>query len=42
MGEPTETGERFVMPKAKIYIEGKTTVLENFSDIIDSLNRDKD
>ena len=42
MSEPTDTGERFIMPKTKIYIEGKTTVLENFSDIADSLNRDKD
>lgn len=42
MSEPTETGERFIMPKTKIYIEGKTTVLENFADIVDTLNRDKD
>ena len=42
MGEPTETGERFVMPKTKVYVEGKTTVLENFSEIADTLNRDKD
>ncbi|MDR0980714.1 MAG: translation initiation factor IF-2 subunit beta [Methanocalculaceae archaeon] len=42
MSEPTDTGERFIMPKTKIYIEGKTTVLENFADIAGMLNRDKD
>ena len=42
MTEPTSTGERFVMPKTKVYIEGKTTVLENFADIAGTLNRDKD
>jgi translation initiation factor 2 subunit 2 len=42
MPEPTDTGERFIMPKTKIYIEGKTTVLENFADIASMLNRDKD
>ncbi|HJJ90413.1 MAG TPA: translation initiation factor IF-2 subunit beta [Methanocorpusculum sp.] len=42
MPEPSDTGERFIMPKTKIYIEGKTTILENFTDISDTLNRDKD
>ena len=42
MTEPTSTGERFVMPKTKVYIEGKTTVLENFADIAGTLNRDND
>jgi translation initiation factor 2 subunit 2 len=42
LSEPTDTGERFIMPKTKIYIEGKTTVLENFADIAGVLNRDKD
>ncbi|MBO5431332.1 translation initiation factor IF-2 subunit beta, partial [Methanocorpusculum sp.] len=37
--EPTDTGERFQVPKTRVYIEGKTTVLENFRDIIDTLNR---
>ncbi len=40
--EPTDTGERFVMPKTRVYIEGKTTVLENFADIADVLNREQD
>ena len=38
--EPTDTGERFVMPKTCVYLEGKTTVLENFADIADTLNRE--
>lgn len=42
MDEPTDTGERFVMPKTRIYIEGKTTVLENFADIAGTLNREHD
>ncbi len=42
MSEPTDTGERFVMPTTKVYIEGKTTVLDNFADIADTLNRDFD
>ena len=33
--------ERFVIPQAKISIEGKTTVLENFKEIADVLNREK-
>lgn len=40
--EPTDTGERFVVPKTRVYIEGKTTVLENFADISDTLNREPD
>ena len=36
MSEPTDTGERFVMPTTKVYIEGKTTVLDNFADIADT------
>jgi translation initiation factor 2 subunit 2 len=42
MDEPTDTGERFVKPVPRMYIEGKTTVLENFGDIADTLGRDKD
>lgn len=41
LDEPTDSGERFVMPKTKVYIEGKTTVLENFADIADTLNREQ-
>jgi translation initiation factor 2 subunit beta (aeIF-2b) len=33
--------ERFVIPQAKVSIEGKTTVLENFKEITDVLNREK-
>ena len=40
--EVTGTGERFQIPVAKAFIEGKTTVLENFAEIADILNRDRD
>jgi translation initiation factor 2 subunit 2 len=40
--EPTESTERFTVPEAKVYIEGKTTVLENFAEIADVVRRDKD
>jgi translation initiation factor 2 subunit 2 len=40
--EPTESTERFTVPEAKVYIEGKTTVLENFTEIADVVRRDKD
>ena len=33
------THERFQVPPAKVFIEGKTTVLENFAEIADKLNR---
>jgi len=36
------TEDRFVIPPPKIFYEGKTTVLENFSSIADALNRDPD
>ena len=36
------TDARFVIPEPKIFIEGKTTVLDNFSNIVDVLNRDPD
>ncbi|MGP8320254.1 MAG: translation initiation factor IF-2 subunit beta [Methanosarcinaceae archaeon] len=36
------TDVRFVIPEPKIFIEGKTTVLDNFSNIVDVLNRDSD
>jgi len=35
-----ESKERFVIPSAKVFYEGKTTVLENFGAIADTLNRD--
>lgn len=40
--EPTDTGERFVVPPVKSYLEGKTTILENFMDIVGTLNREPD
>jgi len=40
--EPTEARERFSVPEARSYIEGKTTVLENFAEIADTLRRDRD
>lgn len=40
--EPAESTERFSVPEARAYIEGKTTVLENFAEIADILRRDKD
>ncbi|HNX10314.1 MAG TPA: translation initiation factor IF-2 subunit beta, partial [Methanothrix sp.] len=35
-----ESKERFVIPAVKVFYEGKTTVLENFATIADTLNRD--
>jgi len=40
--EKTESSERFVVPEAKAYIEGKTTILENFAEIADKVRRDKE
>jgi len=36
------TDERFVIPEPRIFSEGKATVLENFGQIADVLNRDPD
>ncbi|HOK57535.1 translation initiation factor IF-2 subunit beta [Methanothrix sp.] len=36
------TKERFQIPVPRIFYEGKTTVLDNFSAIADALNRDPD
>ncbi len=36
------TKERFQLPVPKIFYEGKTTVLDNFSAIADALNREPD
>ncbi len=36
------TDARFVIPTPKIMIEGKTTILDNFSNIADTLNREPD
>lgn len=40
--EPSESTERFTVPEAKVYIEGKTTILENFAEIADVVRRDRD
>ncbi|MDD3406747.1 MAG: translation initiation factor IF-2 subunit beta [Methanomicrobium sp.] len=33
---------RFQVPEARVYIEGKTTIIENFSDIVSTLRREPD
>ena len=39
----TETSDaRFVIPEPRLFSEGKTTILENFGSIADTLNRDPD
>lgn len=40
--EPTEFEDRFTVPAARVFIEGKTTVLENFAEIASTLRRDQD
>lgn len=40
--EQSESTDRFIVPEAKVYIEGKTTVLENFAEIADVVRRDQD
>jgi translation initiation factor 2 subunit 2 len=37
-----DTKERFVIPSPRVFYEGKTTVLENFLAIADTLNREPD
>src|SRR3972149_235035 len=34
------TGERFQIPEAEIVVEGKTTILRNFLDIVEAIRRD--
>jgi translation initiation factor 2 subunit 2 len=36
------TGERFVMPAAEIVQEGKTTIVRNFDELLDKMNRSAD
>jgi translation initiation factor 2 subunit 2 len=38
----SESTERFTVPEAKVYIEGKTTVLENFAEIAGVVRREQD
>src|SRR5512136_232587 len=40
--EKTESSERFIVPEAKAYVEGKTTVLENFAEIVGKVRRHHD
>jgi translation initiation factor 2 subunit 2 len=40
--KPVETGSRFEIPKVKGHVEGTKTIITNFSQICDSLRRDKD
>lgn len=40
--EPSEDGERWSYPEPRAIIEGKTTILENFIDIVNALRRDQD
>ncbi|MCM2464786.1 translation initiation factor IF-2 subunit beta [Methanoculleus oceani] len=40
--EPTEFEDRFTVPVARAFVEGKTTVLENFAEIAGILRRDQD
>jgi len=42
ISEKSASSERFVVPEAKAYVEGKTTILENFAEIADKARRDKD
>jgi len=42
ISEKSISSERFVVPEAKVYVEGKTTILENFAEIADKVRRDKD
>ena len=39
--KPIETGERFEVPKVKGHVEGTKTIITNFSQICDTLRRDK-
>ncbi|MCD1295970.1 translation initiation factor IF-2 subunit beta [Methanocella sp. CWC-04] len=36
------SGERFVVPKLRTFIEGRTTIWENFEEIRETLNREAD
>ncbi|MFU8767438.1 MAG: translation initiation factor IF-2 subunit beta, partial [Candidatus Methanoperedens sp.] len=40
--EIKNSGERFKVPEPRLLTEGKTTVLENFANIADILNRNPD
>ncbi|MDT8356896.1 MAG: translation initiation factor IF-2 subunit beta [Methanomicrobiaceae archaeon] len=40
--EPSGESERFSIPEPRVFIEGKTTVLENFAEIASTLRREPD
>lgn len=40
--EVSGSSERFIVPEVKAYVEGKTTLLENFAEIADKVRRDRD
>jgi translation initiation factor 2 subunit 2 len=42
MPDTETTDARFVIPEPKLFSEGKTTILDNFGSIADTLNRDPD
>lgn len=42
MPDTETTDARFVIPEPKLFSEGKTTILDNFGNIADTLNRDPD
>lgn len=40
--EPISTGERFELPDLEVAKEGKATVVRNFADVLDAMNREPD
>ncbi|MDD1746568.1 MAG: translation initiation factor IF-2 subunit beta, partial [Methanomassiliicoccales archaeon] len=40
--EKIEKHERFTVPEPDIFMEGKTTVIRNFGEIVDALRRDEE
>lgn len=38
--EPISTGERFELPELEVAKEGKATVVRNFADVLDAMNRE--
>ncbi|MBN1168112.1 MAG: translation initiation factor IF-2 subunit beta [Methanospirillaceae archaeon] len=40
--EPTEETSRWTYPEPRVTIEGKTTILDNFTDIVSAFRRDPD
>ena len=40
--EPVSTGERFTLPDLECQLEGKQTIVRNFGDVLDKINRTAD